>query len=345
MSFGNRGDWKYGVLVTFLVAIASLIVVLFFQRNLYAAVSEAEEDRACELSIYAAERSKTIPSLNPIQGTGRQRFPLRCPRKDLVLKYDGVVEGGVINQDKAHKILADAMYRCWRKVGAGKRDPFSNWDNDGESHCLICDVISYDKELIGFINARSTSITKETPSQFFVTSPLPYLATHRIPLPSSTMSYWEYLYHEKPEFKKEELSQVQDIFSRSLILPGSAIVVTMYKPDSKSTRLKYVGYVGGGIAIVAGLILIPFTAGASTALVAAGLTKVAVVGIGIGVVGLAGGSALALHTGYQSFKDCPTCQGIGSIHIIPQEMAFSEKIKIGVDGKEQEVALCTMLEN
>src|SRR3989344_3910624 len=185
---GNKKGWEHGVVVTFLVIIASAVVLFGIYFYFWGDVNEIEKDLACEKAIQLAATTKKLPGFSEAVGKGQPYFSIGgvCQRKKVVLKHDDLVSSGLLNQEAAHQLLADEAYKCWKKVGAGKIDPFSNWGNTGESYCLICGVVELDGKLRKFLHTNKENGVG-------ITSPIYYLMTHEVPDPNvKGKSYWEF---------------------------------------------------------------------------------------------------------------------------------------------------------
>jgi len=314
MFFLNKnGDMKYGVLVSLIILLVTFIAIWIFTGNFSGFLKGASEDEICRTSILAAAQSKFFLNI------GKPITPLKCPRKELVIRRSDVVVDGLINQDKAHKIIADEMFKCWSKVGAGKIDPFtnwkdSNWESGKESLCLICSYITFDDDLLEFM--------KDGISNKVIHSPVNYLRNTKIPNQDET--YWEYLYGENvPLIRESELE-------KSGVLPNSLILVNLHKEEGKSYGWSWIiagTVVGGTLAIF----FIP--AVAAGALVSAGTFF---------TIGL---YATVASFAYDTFKNCPDCDGIGGLALVPDGIQLDLKAKAVIDGKEKEIPLCTKIVN
>ncbi len=339
MFLGNKRGMQNAVLVTMIVVIVSAVAVFWVGKLLAQHVVEAEKDRACEVSIHVAAQTKKFPSFEGSPGTGRSYTPLKCDRGEILLKYTDVVRDGVIDQERAHQILAEEMHHCWKKVGAGKIDPFSNWDTEGESYCLLCDEVRFDQKLLDFINDHAVDIAKGEAAKYMITSPDYYLMTHEVPNMKG-ISYWEYLYNQKPRLTEQDLQELRK--QNRLVLPGTVTVVSMYKPKDKEELGYKLGIYGGGAFILLGIgiALIPLTGGISVILS----------GAGFAALGAAGGSFvlggyMAYSTFTSAFKDCPKCQGLGALSFVYPDEAFSKEITVGEGNNAKRVKLCTRLVN
>ena len=319
MAFLNKkGDMQYGILVSLIVLLAVLVVFVLFSKFFGEWLGETNQDQICKTSIFAAAQTKKIPT---IIGRGEPLISLKCPRKEITIKKSQVVEGGKINQDKAAKIIADEMYKCWDKVGAGKIDPFSQWDVKGESYCLICGYIKFDQALIDFMKENGND------KEAYIYSPIEYLKNRKVP--NSGITYYEYFYKQRPPIlSNDALAKLGD----SGLLPDSLILIQMYKKEEKS----HLGtYIIVGAVVAGGIILAIPTGGASLA--ASLVTAVGFLKIG----------AIATLISYSAtaFAECPDCNALGGVQLVPPTAELNMKVKVDIDGKQKEIPFCTKLVN
>ena len=334
--FSSKKSIEAGVLVYLIAGIAVFAVTMHLVVKLGTNAEKVGRDEACRKSIEFAAISKRLPSVSGI-GSGRSYVPLQCGREDIILKHKDIVEDGKINQNKAHKILADEMYRCWMKTGEGTKDPFSNWDTEGESYCMICGIIKFDNKLSEFIKERSQH--RAQVEDYMVTGFLPYLMKTKVPYQEA--SYYEVLYGEKPTV--EDLRRAEDDAKKGIVLPGSTILVQMYKLESKSTFSTYTTYIGLGIVVAAGATAVLLPPVGLPVLSAVLLKLGAGVAVTYGVYGL-------FETTADAFKNCEDCNGVGGIHFLQATQLFDEEIELEYTDKEgnQKTAktnLCTVLVN
>ena len=327
--FDKYGDMKYGVLVSLIIILVSFGAVLYFTMNLTAFIRGASDDEICRTSILTAAQSKSFLNI------GRSITPLKCPRKELVIKKKDVVENGVINQNKAHKIIVEEMYKCWDKVGAGKIDPFSNWKDQwvlGEdSLCLICSTVIFDEQLIDFMKG----------SNQYITSPLRYLKETKILGREET--YFEYFNNAQTiSLTMDEIQKIEN----TILLPNSLILVNMYRKEYKNFRFASLVAVGTVAVLVGGGIVVGLASGGA-ALPAWLVVSAKIITIGIVAKGIAfGGAAAAVYSASQTaFSDCPDCNAIGGIQLVPHNAELNMKNKFIIDEEEKEIPLCTKIVN
>ena len=78
---------------------------------------------------------------------------LDCPVEKTIIKFiDIKTKDNQINDTKVKKSIADALYKCWDKVGRGKLMPYSfNYFTgfiQSQKNCLICSEINFDGEFL-----------------------------------------------------------------------------------------------------------------------------------------------------------------------------------------------------
>ncbi len=325
------------ILVVATALVMGGVVTLFSE-----AVTKEASKRACEFDINKAILSKKAPALGTkaLPKGVRSTLLTNCRRDklgNLVIEYDDVVDNGIINQDKAHKIIADEMADCWKMVGAGTKDPFSNWDGKGESYCMVCSTIKFDERLTKLYdkkvkqNEKGESVISEEDLKKYTIQPVhPYLMDEEI---KDGSTYWDFLYNEKA-IKTQESKVGDNIYS--FIAPESTIVIQMYKLESKGWIP--VGWIVGGTLIGIGIIATIPTAGASLTL--------AVIGAG-GWIGGVVGVATVVHASFEAYKECEECNAIGGMQLIPPEQEFDieMKVQLGEEGKEKQIPLCSIIVN
>ena len=271
---------------------------------------EHEPEEICKLSIFTAAQSKRVAGGTPL-------VSIDCERMELDITKDDIVDGDKINQEKASKIIANAMARCWNMVGEGRMDPFSQWD-PGNSYCLICKQIKFDAALKNFMKK----------SQGGIVPPFTYLATTT--LPGKEQTYWQYLYNSEGTADLKEAE-------KSLVADGTNIVVTMYKIEGKSEFWTYAGGISGGVLVVVGGVLVFTGVGAP---IGALLIKV---GAGIGIAAV--GTAILIPTAKSAFTYCPECNAVGGMALIPPGFDFNQEIPLEARGEKIEMPFCSLLVN
>ena len=341
MCLSKKGDnLTYGTIVTLIVVLVVAAIIFLWITKGGSEVQEKLSDDKCTASIQGAASSKRFPSLS---GVGRPTVKLDCPRKELTITKSDIAAGNKIDQEKAQQIIADAMLSCWKKVGSGEIDPFANWDNEKTSYCLICDELVFDDNLKEFINSAKT---KEELFEKSIHNPLPFILA-KSPI-NEDKTYYELLYKiprgSKNYPTKAQLDELNKPEARSIVAPGSVVLLQMHKLEAKSSVTYYAGaaLIGtaalGAIVLTGGLAAIPMV-GLSSGLLIAGAGGAAALASTIGA------TAIFAITG-SPFSDCKECNGIGGIYLVPAEQSFSEKIKLkDANNQEYEATLCNQVIN
>ena len=353
-------------LVRIILILSAAFIMGLFVMGITKVITKGGDVENCRTSIIAAAQSKKLPT---IKGIGRPIANLNCPRQEFVLYKKDIVEKGEINQDKAHKRIADAMAECWYMVGEGKMDPFSDWEDKNKNYCLICKTIKFDKKLERFISSHAddlnktyliekkglsdeeaTTKVKENIKKYMVTTEKLYVREHSPK--HSDKTYYGYLFNEEPPEISEE---TKENLSYQPFIPGSTIFVNMYRYKAKSTAWKVVGIgaaVFGGVLVVGGLVLAPFTGGGSLLVSSAGWSIFAASAATIAAmtVGVLGGGLALYATVDKAFESCEGC-GIGGIQLLPPYVPLSEEQKICVedcntgDPKYKNIPYCSLIVN
>jgi len=216
-------------LIALILILLAGAVILYFVFIYSLDLSVASNVEACRESILIASQSKRVGNA-PL-------FPLNCPRKDLIIKKEDIVEDNQIVQKKARKIIADAMAECFYMVGEGKVDPFSNFDHIGMGLCLVCKKIKFDESLKSFIEDYKDS-SEFDPDEHTIKFTPEFLLNNIMPGTSET--YAKYIYN------------VEDSFDENVILylfvgeikNNAVIVMSLMK-----LKTKIRGFFGGGYGL------------------------------------------------------------------------------------------------
>jgi len=223
----RRGGMETTLVVLILAMISAVVLGIFVYNYIHEARGK-EAEKICQLSIYKSAQLKALGKEVLLQTS-----PLECDRTELTIAKADVVENGNINQQKASGILAEAMRECWQTVGEGKTDPFTAWNNKGQSYCLVCNTIKFDPALKKFMQDSKTGIK----------SPVPYLVQTN--MPGMVKTYWQYLYNSEPRFDQSALTSI----AANRVQEDSLILLSMYKPESHSTIATIIG---GAVGILVG---------------------------------------------------------------------------------------------
>ena len=352
---------QIGTLTAIILTLLVLVPVTFFA---YQSINQQKKGvgmEACSLSILKASEQKRIIG-------GDVFTPLNCKRGDIgdliIKKKDIVGTDDKINQNAASKIIADNMAKCWQMIGEGKRDPFSNWGEEG-SYCLVCKTIRFDEELKKYYRETFTDKDKQKKrgKDGVITSPIPYLLDKDNKW-NNGKNYFEYIYNTKDAekiFSKEDIGKMNSM----ILADGSLIMIKLYKHSDKDTIAAIATWgalIAGAILIVVGVALSLTGAGA---IVGVPLSGIGVTLFKVGAVTAVAGGILMIASGItfagvamfdpvnlNPFSECTECNGIGSLKLIPAEFDLRQDIKITypkelTKGKEitEEGAYCDHLVN
>jgi hypothetical protein len=318
-------------LAMIIIVLASSIVIGALIYKISATGNCKTNTEACRFSILAAAKSKKIKGGIPIT-------ELKCSREnlqkcDVILKKKDIVEDDKINQDKAHKIIADAMAECWYMVGEGKLDPFSSWDTKGISYCLVCRTIKFDDDLKKFMEESETNpeVAKKRGANAVITSPMLYLRSHDY---KGGETYWEYLYNTKDTLTSKDIAEMQ----KSKFNDNTQILITMYKYKEKSTILY-------GLAAIAGIVLVVI-AGILTATGVGAIIGIPLIKIGAGLA-IAGITAIVIFypLTMDAYSECEDCKGFGGIALVPPEQDLQTEITAKIQNQPVQIPICTFLVN
>jgi len=324
-----------------LIIIVSTVIIWLFYGKIFPLLGQQNDKAKCQRSIWLSAMSKKATGGNPLASPD-------CAPGEVLIKYDDVVEDGKINQDKAHKIIADAMARCWWMAGEGKYDPFSNWNYKEKPLCLICDTIKFDEPLLDFMNKKLKQAegSKPVPEKgYMIDSPLLYLTSHRISDREDAPTYYKYLW--KVDLEKDLEFKDAKMVKNYPVLPESLIILQMIKLKQKSTTLQYIGFgtsamaiIGGGILITLGLLGTPLSFGSSNVLTAIGVNLL--VGATSVIVGAA---AIMPATIQYTFSDCKDCNAVGGVYLISPTESLTSPREVKINGKSKKFPLCSVIVN
>ena len=254
-----------------------------------------------------------------------KQIPIDCDRMTKIIRKKDVVEKGKINQDKAAKIIADELAKCWYMVGEGKVDPFKRWDEE-KSYCLVCSTIKYDEALIDFIN--------KTPGQFIDANYLiKWMSKNKIPGKAET--YTEYVRLGKEILGVEKKQNLPNKLPSDML-----IFIAMHKKVEK--EISWWDWIAIGVGATVALAIM---------LAAAPVTIVGLVATGVAAVSAALAvsyvekSVIGFFSFGNNFDRCylgtENCTGYGGIQIITKDVPLTSKVSFkGKDEKEHEDQLC-----
>lgn len=316
----NKRGIATGELVGIILVVAIATVVMFFAYSSMNSMREGIGMDACRLSILKAAEEKKLN----LPSKGSVFSPLNCRRSDLgflELDVDDIVINGELNQKAASKKVADTMADCWKMVGEGRLDPFSNWEDEG-SYCLICKRIKFSEDLKEYLKKENKGIV----------SPMPYMLETKTQLGGKRQTYFEYIWKTKNPFSEQEIKEME----KYGIEDGSAILIKMFKTEQKGGWGDMTLAIGG-TALLAGGAILTFTGVGAVVGIPLMYTAGAAL-IGGGMVGY----TMIDPAGINAFSECPECNGIGSIRLIPPSFSLRSEVDITykgvmVEGEPQDI--------
>ncbi len=359
MRKNKKSAIEASTLVLYIILIATTLTLAGAVVMYSKLASKDIRKRACEWDITKAYYSKLVPKGivrgDTIFGINNCR---RDKLGDLTIRYNDIVDKGIINQDKAHKIITDEMIECWKMVGEGKVDPFSNWGTMDTSYCMICSTIKFDDKLIEFmkkgneklaeeIKKSNKEITEEELGKYNILSIYDYMVNKEY---KPGVKIIEYLYNIKNvaltqndvdnELEKVGKKEVQ------ILLPDSIIFLKMYKYKDKNKFWTIVGAITGGLLVIGGVILLIFTGWTGIGAILSG----ALLKVGLSLLVATGlitiGAFILIPTAQNAWDACvPECNAIGGIGLIPAELNLDVKLPVQIDGKEEQKPVCDIVVN
>jgi hypothetical protein len=183
-------------LIIFLV----VIIILFpaFSK-IYQKIFLTSSDEICKISVMKHS------GINQVTGDLKSSS-IDCPRKNLVFKDNEVLLDKkavyvyeTVGDDKKTKkisttkeydyivnqVLANEIYKCWNKMGAGEYDVFEkDLSLTTDYVCLICNQFSFD---VGKTNQNYKGIVD-------------YLENYYIPQENNNVTYLEYISKQQPTY-------------------------------------------------------------------------------------------------------------------------------------------------
>ena len=355
MKKNKKAVLETSTLVLYILLVATTLTLAGAVTMFTRLATKDAAKKACELDINKAVLSKQVPAAGKLLSRGHQQTSLTNCRRDKLgnseIKYKDIVENGVINQDKAHKIIADEMVECWKMVGEGRVDPFSNWDNDNSAYCMICTTIKFDEKLQDYYidSLSDEKLAIQRGKNGVIQHPIPWMIKNDF---RKDESYYEFVYKSKPKYLSEDLNKMEKQF----ITEDTAIILKLfkYKDQDTWTVIARVGTIIVGVVIfVVGLALTLTGIGAIIGIPLKGLAVIMIGGIAISVVGTIaweGGIAMFDPVNVNPYADCKECQGVGSMKIIPPQFDIAQKVTIeykieGEDSIKEEGPYCKIIVN
>ncbi len=204
----KKAELPMSVIITILILIASAAVIFLFYYHFSIGAEKYVYDSVCEQSVNL--RSEERFSLKPGQLFG---IPLRCKTAELII--DSTYEQEIKEE------LANALYDCWRMLGKGEKNFFSQ-DLSGKTYCVLCSTIEFNDNVKEKINE--------------IRNLDQYLVETKVP--GSEESYATFLTTEKSPQMIKDTSEVIDTSQKYVIT---------YAMAERSTVGRWIGTVGGGI--------------------------------------------------------------------------------------------------
>ena len=348
---------EVSTLVLYIILISTTLT-LAGAVTLYTRLASKDlKKRACEWDILKATLSKDVFNPEKLGTKGHRMLAIKNCRRDklgnLEIKYKDVVEDGLINQEKASKMIADEIAACWVMVGQGLRDPFTNWDNDDSAYCMMCSTIKFGKKLQDYYrdSLGDKKIGKKRGDKGLIQHPIPWMTENEYKKTGKT--YYEFVYKTKPQYNTQELIDMEKQF----VTEDTAILLKLYKYKDKDTWT----VIARAGTIIVGLIM--FTVG--VLLTATFVGSIIGVPLKVGAIILIGGVAVTIGgtaawqagiamfdpVNVNPYSECEECQGVGSIKIIPPQFDISQKVIIeyplnnGEDKIREEGPYCKIVVN
>ncbi|MEK6837277.1 MAG: hypothetical protein AABX69_01380, partial [Nanoarchaeota archaeon] len=128
VNLANKKGMSNETLVLFIVTLGLMVGLLFLNKGVGEASDKAAVVTACKASV---DRNARLH-------IGGIDFPTRinCPAREIKITKAGSPEAN----EKANRIIADAMYDCWYQYGEGRLNLFS-----GEgTFCSVCNFAKID---------------------------------------------------------------------------------------------------------------------------------------------------------------------------------------------------------
>ena len=270
VNLANKKGMSNETLVLFIVTLGLMVGLLFLNKGVGEASDKAAVVTACKASV---DRNARLH-------IGGIDFPTRinCPAREIKITKAGSPEAN----EKANRIIADAMYDCWYQYGEGKLNLFS----DEATFCAVC----------SFINIKAAEP---------VTGLTYYLMTEQLPDRSGRL-YHDYLASYKTAKAEDVLGKIQnkpfltELGQHELKAESDYAIVIVYTKGidelkriarhilAQSTESKagyMIGVFGGGLAGAGAFVTL------ATIGVAAGPAGWVALGVGVTVIGIASGIA------------------------------------------------------
>ncbi len=283
--YNKRGELTTKQIVVMIILIISFVIILFFIFQL--SPIETADKQICHDSVVLRGNSLI----------GGQTLPLNCKTNFVYVTASSTKSNkrmstpqrvvDVRTKEDVYEFLANDMYDCWWMYGEGKVDYLGEVDWTSNSYCSICSQIVFDESVKKIFADNGGKLSKD---DFYKT----YLTKN---IPGKQTTYSEYLLGTKnpddylTQYNIETSSGEQTVGATSwgnTDLDKTQILIMSIKSEVSTTAWVLTGAAVVG-AITAGVLLTPFTLGAS--LVSA-VGAVIVIG-GATAGGVAGGVLVA----------------------------------------------------
>lgn len=147
----KKGEINW-ILVTFIVLIASVVIIFLFWDKLDLAT--LTDEQVCYNSV--VQRSSIIEISDLLE----KASPLNCKTGYVCISKDGTCEKMISpkiikieNSDDVYKAISEKMVSCWSTFGAGKLD-YVGGDLTNNLYCSNCYQIGFDDSVDMFANDK-----------------------------------------------------------------------------------------------------------------------------------------------------------------------------------------------
>ncbi len=245
MKINKRGELTTQQIVILIVLVISFIVILYFLFRLN--LGAESEKEICHNSVIL--RGNVLLS--------EKTVPLNCKRTYVCLSKDGSCESmtnpnieKASSKEEVYRILAEEMADCWWMFGEGKIDYIGDKTKEA-NYCSICSQIAFDNSIRKIEGFESGEINKD---EFYN-----YLS--ETSLSEGKQTYAEYFFGTKniaslvSEISVSEGNE-EGISTFGKIHLDENYFVMMGITSQIGNKYKWIG----GVAVVVGILTLPFTA-------------------------------------------------------------------------------------
>jgi hypothetical protein len=170
----KRGDYKYGILISFIIGILVLGVVLYFIYGEYFSQEEVDWE-VCRQSILL--RDGNVNNLG--KSFQEAMFPIKCKTQVINIDFK--------DSEKAMKLIADTAATCWSVYGEGSANLFPSRLDLGrevQQNYFVCARVHFDEEVKDFYEDFDNDNVGVRPLDYFL----------KMQVPSGGVSYYDYIY-------------------------------------------------------------------------------------------------------------------------------------------------------